>query len=108
MIGFGNGDELVRGIYGGAIVGEGAIMALGVRRPARYSMILQYLMVYKTVACVAAMLVLSRMAEPPMGGYLVIGGWAVAGLLAAMVYPWGRAEAFLRLCIRTEGLSFSH
>lgn len=91
-IGFGRGDDLVRGIYGGAIIGEGVIMAFGVRQPARYVMILQYLMVYKTVACIAALRVLWAMESPPMGGYLVVAGWVFAGIAAAAVYPWGQGQ----------------
>jgi hypothetical protein len=75
-------------IYGGAILGEGAMFALGAIWPVRYLVFLQYLVIYKTFACLAGMAVLMRMDPAPTGGWFVIAGWAFAGLTAAIIFPW--------------------
>jgi hypothetical protein len=80
----------VQALYGGAIMGEGAMFALGVKWPVRYLVFFQYLVVYKTFACLAGAAVLLRMDPAPIGAWLVIGGWAFAGLLSAIVFPWGK------------------
>lgn len=81
-------DPFVQAIYGGAIMGEGAMFALGAVWPVRYLVFLQYLVLYKTFACLAGIAVLLRMESAPLGGWLVIGGWASAGLISALVFPW--------------------
>jgi hypothetical protein len=81
-------DPFVQAIYGGAIMGEGAMFALAAIWPVRYLALLQYLVVYKTFACLAGTAVLLRMESPPIGGWLVLAGWASAGLMAALVFPW--------------------
>jgi len=81
-------DPFVQAIYGGAIMGEGVMFALAAIWPVRYLPLLQYLVVYKTFACLAGMAVLLRMESAPFGGWLVLGGWASAGLMAAVVFPW--------------------
>ena len=78
----------VQAIYGGAIMGEGAMFALGAIWPVRYLVFLQYLVLYKTFACIAGVAVLLRMDSAPIGGWLIIGGWAFAGLVSALVFPW--------------------
>ncbi|MBW2403801.1 MAG: hypothetical protein JRF42_08335 [Deltaproteobacteria bacterium] len=83
-------DPFVQALYGGAIMGEGAMFALGAVWPVRYLVFLQYLVIYKTLACVAGIMVLLRMEPAPIGGWLVIGGWAFAGLVSAVVFPWGQ------------------
>ena len=83
-------DPFVQALYGGAIMGEGAMFALGAIWPVRYLVFFQYLVVYKTLACLAGVAVLLRMESAPIGGWLVIGGWASAGLISAMVFPWGQ------------------
>ena len=75
-------------IYGGAIMGEGAMFALGAFWPVRYMVFLQYLVLYKTFACLAGTAVLLRMEPTPVGGWLVIAGWAFAGATAALIFPW--------------------
>ena len=90
-------EPFAAAIYGGAIMGEGAMFALGAIRPVRYIVFLQYLMVYKTLACLAGLLVLVRMEPTPMGGWFVLAGWAFAGITAAVVFPWkqwGNVEAW--------------
>ncbi|MBW2589041.1 MAG: hypothetical protein JRD92_19240 [Deltaproteobacteria bacterium] len=77
-------------LYGGAIMGEGAMFALGAIWPVRYLVFFQYLVVYKTFACLAGTAVLLRMDSAPIGAWLVIGGWAFAGLISAIVFPWGK------------------
>lgn len=72
------------------MVGEGAMFALGAIWPVRYLVFLQYLVLYKTFACMAGTAVLLRMDPAPMGAWLVIGGWAFAGLVSAVVFPWGQ------------------
>ena len=83
------GNPFVQAIYGGAIWGEGTMFALGVLRPLRYAVFFQYLVVYKTMACLAGLTVLLRM-EPsaPTGAWIVLGAWAGAGILSAIVFPW--------------------
>jgi hypothetical protein len=83
-------DPFVQALYGGAVMGEGAMFALGTIWPVRYLVFLQYLVVYKSLACLAAIVVLLRMDPVPVGGWLVIGGWAFAGLVAAAVFPWAQ------------------
>lgn len=83
------GDPFVEAIYGGAILGEGAMFALGVIWPLRYVVFFQYLVVYKTMACLAGFAVLARMEAPtPTGAWLVLGAWAGAGIISAIVFPW--------------------
>ncbi len=83
-------DPFVQALYGGAIMGEGAMFALGAVWPVRYLVFFQYLVVYKTLACIAGISVLLRMESAPIGAWIVIGGWAFAGLLSAAVFPWGQ------------------
>ncbi|MDH4282056.1 MAG: hypothetical protein OEV36_05355 [Myxococcales bacterium] len=81
-------NPFVQALYGGAIMGEGAMFALGALWPVRYLVFFQYLVLYKTFACLAGIAVLLRMESPPMGAWLVIGGWAFAGLVSALIFPW--------------------
>ncbi len=83
-------DPFVQALYGGAIMGEGAMFALGAVWPVRYLVFFQYLVIYKTFACLAGVAVLLRMDSAPIGAWLVIGGWAFAGLVSAVVFPWGQ------------------
>ena len=91
-------DPFVQALYGGAIMGEGAMFALGAIWPVRYLVFFQYLVVYKTLACLAGVAVLLRMESAPIGGWLVIGGWASAGLISAMVFPWGQWRSVESWC----------
>jgi hypothetical protein len=81
-------EPFVQALYGGAVMGEGAMFALGAIWPVRYLVFLQYLVVYKAFACLAGIGVLVGMESAPAGAWLVIGGWAFAGLTAAIVFPW--------------------
>jgi len=83
-------DPFVQALYGGAIMGEGAMFALGTVWPIRYLVFFQYLAVYKTFACLAGTAVLLRMESVPIGAWLVIGAWASAGVISAIVFPWGQ------------------
>jgi hypothetical protein len=83
-------DPFVQALYGGAIMGEGAMFALGAIWPVRYLVFFQYLVIYKTLACLAGVAVLIRMDSAPTGAWLVIGGWACAGLISAVIFPWGQ------------------
>ena len=83
-------EPFVQTLYGGAIMGEGAMFALGAIWPIRYLVFFQYLVVYKTLACLAGVAVLLRMESAPVGAWLVIGAWASAGLISAVVFPWGQ------------------
>ncbi|MGD8317277.1 MAG: hypothetical protein PVH76_05990, partial [Myxococcales bacterium] len=78
----------VPALYGGAIIGEGAMFALGAIWPLRYVVFFQYLVIYKTMACLAGIGVLAGMKPAPTGAWLVLGGWAFAGLTSAVVFPW--------------------
>ena len=81
-------DPVAPAIYGGAIMGEGVMFALGAIWPIRYLVFLQYLVLYKSFACLAGMVVLLRMDPTPIGGWFVIAGWAFAGITAALIFPW--------------------
>jgi hypothetical protein len=69
-------NPFVQALYGGAIMGEGAMFALGAIWPVRYLVFFQYLVIYKTFACIAGIAVLLRMEPAPTGAWLVIGAWA--------------------------------
>lgn len=83
-----SGNPFVQALYGGAILGEGVMFALGVIWPVRYLVFFQYLAVYKTLACLAGFAAMTNMDAPPIGAWLVLGGWAAAGLISAVVFPW--------------------
>lgn len=83
-------DPFVPALYAGGIMGEGVMFALGAIWPVRYLVFFQYLVIYKTLACLAGAAVLLRMEPAPMGAWLVIAGWASAGLISALVFPWGK------------------
>ena len=90
-------DPFAAAIYGGAIMGEGLMFALGAVWPVRYIVFLQYLVLYKALACLAGLLVLLRMDPAPVGGWFVLAGWAFAGITAAVIFPWkqwGSVEAW--------------
>lgn len=90
-------DPFAAAIYGGAIMGEGLMFALGAVWPVRYIVFLQYLVLYKALACFAGLLVLLRMDPAPTGGWFVLAGWAFAGITAAVIFPWkewGSVEAW--------------
>ncbi|MEM7135928.1 MAG: hypothetical protein AAF500_05070 [Myxococcota bacterium] len=82
------GNPFVQAIYGGAIMGEGVMFALATVWPARYVIFFQYLVFYKTFACLAGLSVLLDMPSRPLGAWLILGGWAFAGVASAAVYPW--------------------
>lgn len=79
-----------RVIYGGAILGEGVALLLVYLRPLQYFSFLHYMIAYKTAACIALAGWISSTQPTLWGGWLLFGGWASAGLIAAAVYPWGR------------------
>ena len=83
-------DSLVPALYGGAIMGEGLMAALGVVWPVRYLVFLQYMVAYKAFACLAAIAMLLRMDDPPVSGWLVVASWAFPGVASALVFPWSR------------------
>ena len=86
-------DPIVQTIYGGAICGEGIICLLGLFKPLRYVAILQYMMAYKAVVCVALLARLAFMEDPPIAGWIIVAAWGSVILQGALVYPWGmRAE----------------
>jgi len=68
-------DPFVQALYGGAITGEGAVFALGAIWPVRYLVFFQYLVIYKTLACLAGAAVLLRMEPAPIPlGTMANGG----------------------------------
>ncbi|MEM8606565.1 MAG: hypothetical protein AAGF92_05645 [Myxococcota bacterium] len=82
------GNPFAQAIYGGAIMGEGVMFALMTVWPARYVIFLQYLVFYKGFACIAGLSTLLQMPTQPVGAWLILGGWAFAGIASAAVYPW--------------------
>ena len=67
-VGLNVGDNpFVQALYGGAIMGEGTMFALGAIWPVRYLVFFQYLVLYKTFACIAGIAVLLRMDPAPDG-----------------------------------------
>lgn len=89
-IGIGDSDPIVQAIYGAAICGEGIINGLGVRRPLRYLVILQYMMAYKAVVVLGLVPRLLLMDHPPLAAWIVVACWAYAGVQSAVMFPWGR------------------
>ena len=81
---------LVQALYGGAIMGEGLMAALGVVWPVRYLVFLQYMVAYKTFACLAATALLLQLDDPPTTGWLVVASWAFPAVASAAVFPWSR------------------
>ncbi len=89
-IGIGAGDPIVQAIYGAAICGAGVLCAMGLGQPLRYLPILQYMMAYKAVVVVGLAPRLLLMDSAPLAAWVVVLAWAVAGVQAGLVYPWGR------------------
>lgn len=81
-------NPFVEALYGGAIMGEGAMFAFCAVWPVRYVVFFQYLVLYKTFACLAGIAVLLQMESPSFGAWSVIAGWALAGVVSALVFPW--------------------
>ena len=79
---------LVQALYGGAILGEGLISALGVVWPVRYLVFLQYMVAYKAFACLAAIALLLQAEAPPVAGWMVVASWAFPAVASAAVFPW--------------------
>lgn len=86
----------VRAVYGGAICGEAVILTLGYFRPLQYLSFFHYMMAYKTAACLALAPRLIGVEPVPLGGWAVLFGWAAAGVIAALAYPWGQRDEVLR------------
>lgn len=78
-------SPLVASLYAGGIVGEGAMFALCARRPLRYLVFFEYMVVYKTVACLAFARVLASLAVVPHGAASILFGWGVAGAASAWI-----------------------
>jgi hypothetical protein len=79
---------LAQALYGGAIMGEGLMAALGLIWPVRYLVFLQYMVAYKTFACLAAVGLLVRLDDPPTAGWMVVASWAFPAVASAAVFPW--------------------
>lgn len=79
------GNPFVQALYGGAIAGEGVMFALGAREPARYRVFFEYMTVYKTLAVLFGARVWLASDARGSGALAVLGGWAVAGLVSAVV-----------------------
>lgn len=78
-------SPFVASLYAGGIVGEGVMFALTARRPLRYLVFFEYMVVYKTLACLAFTRVLSAQEIVPPGAFAVLFGWAVAGATSAWI-----------------------
>ena len=93
LININDTDPIVQTIYGGAICGEGIICLLGLFKPLQYITILQYMIAYKTVACVALIARLAFMDDAPVAGWFIVVAWGFVAIHGMLVYPWGkRAE----------------
>ena len=79
------GNAFAQALYGGAIAGEGAMFLLGALRPARYRVFFEYMLVYKSVAVLAGLRVWLVGGARSTGALAILGGWAVAGLISAIV-----------------------
>lgn len=79
------GNPFVQAIYAGAIAAEGVMFTLGARRPARYAVFFEYMLVYKTLAVLAGARVWLSLADAPLGGLAILAGWAVAGVVSGLV-----------------------
>lgn len=88
-IGISDSDPIVQAIYGAGICGEGIICTLGFFKPLRYIAIFQYMMAYKAVVCLGLIPRLLFMSNPPAAAWFIVAAWAVAGIQAALCYPFG-------------------
>lgn len=92
-----------RVVYGGAILGEGVVLLLIYLRPLRHLNFLHYMIAYKAAACIALALWITGVEPTPWGGWLLFGGWASAGLIAAAIYPWGCWPEILQRLLAGQG-----
>lgn len=90
MTGRAGASVAVQVLYAGAICGEGLALLMVYARPVQYLGFLHYMIVYKAVSCagLAFWLLDDDSASPRL--WLVVAAWACAGVIAALVYPWGR------------------
>lgn len=92
----------VQVLYAGAIFGEGVALLLIFFRPAQYAGFLHYMLVYKSVACIALARWLGGDEASLDGGWLLCGAWAAAGLIAGLIYPWGQWPRLLEHATRAR------
>ncbi len=89
-IGISGSDPIVQAIYGAAICGEGIICGLGFLQPLRHTTIFLYMAVYKSLVVLGLVPRLILMSDPPLAGWFIVAAWGLAGIQAALVYPWGQ------------------
>lgn len=96
VIGDGGMAVSSRVVYGGAICGEAVALMLIYLSPLRYLNFLHYMMAYKAAACVGLAAWLLNAQPFPTGGWMLVAGWASAGLIAAAIYPWGQQAGIVQ------------
>ncbi len=86
------GESIIPTVYGSAIVGEGVVCWLGVKRPLRFIPILYYMVAYKLVVCIALVPKLLQMDDAPLAGWLIILAWGSVIVMCGLILPWGRGR----------------
>jgi hypothetical protein len=86
------GEPIIPTVYGSAIVGEGVVCWLGVKRPLRFIPILYYMVAYKLVVCIALVPKLLHMDDAPLAGWLIILAWGSVIVMCGFILPWGRGR----------------
>ena len=88
-----SGNPFAQALYGGAIAGEGFMFAQCARKPLRYLVFFEYMIVYKTLACLAGARVLLASHGAPPSAWLAIAGWAVAGAISGGIVATARRRS---------------
>lgn len=97
------GEPIIPTVYGAAIVGEGMVCGLGMKRPLRFIPILYYMVAYKVVVCIVLVPKLLHMDAAPLAGWLIILAWGSVIVMCGFVLPWGRgSEVAARLAAEAE------
>ena len=83
------GEPIIPTVYGSAIVGEGVVCWLGVKRPLRFIPILYYMVAYKLAVCVVLAPKLLQMDDAPLAGWGIIAAWGSVIVMCGIILPWG-------------------
>jgi hypothetical protein len=97
------GEPIIPTVYGSAIVGEGVVCWLGVKRPLRFIPILYYMVAYKLVVCIVLVPKLLCMDNAPLAGWGIILAWGSVIVMCGIILPWGRGpEVAARLASEVD------